>query len=343
MTPTLEAAEAGLVGARRRGEPDALAEALAVHANALVERGQVGPARLELDEAAAIHRRRGRVYDEARLTHLAATLCRLEGKLDEARARAERAAQLAEPGTPVAVSAATELGEIALAEGKGAEAAAAYARALAHGATAGLVGPARAALLRKRATALAMAGRHAEAAGDLAQAHELLVQAGDGPGAVRTLVETATVLHQGADAEAADRALREALREAEAAGDHHALADLNLLVSARAVERRDVPAAMTAAQTARSHALSAVAPVSYIAAAIAIAELADAAGDRPAAYEALAVGWVTLGDLLGREAAKSTFEPKLLALRQKWGPAAFAEVKAAYEARRRAELAVGTG
>ena len=53
------------------------------------------------------------------------------------------------------------------------------------------------------------------------------------------------------------------------------------------------------------------------------------------AYEALAVGWVTLGDPLGRDVARAAFEPRLRAMRERWGAAAFDQIKAAYEARRR--------
>jgi hypothetical protein len=70
---------------------------------------------------------------------------------------------------------------------------------------------------------------------------------------------------------------------------------------------------------------------------VAIAELSEARGDRRGAYEALAVGLATLGDLLGRDAAKALCEPKLLAMRERWGPEAFAAVKADYEARQRAQ------
>jgi tetratricopeptide (TPR) repeat protein len=326
-----------LADARRKGDLDDVAEALMLHANALVNAGQIAQARQELDEAAEIHRQRGRTYDEARCTHLAATLCRLEGHPTEARVRAERAAQLVEPGTPIAVSAATELGEIALLEGKTAEAADAYTRALASGEVAGMVDAARATLLRKRAIALTASGRHRDAAKDLAMAQGLLLRAGDTTGAIRALIEEAAALQQGGFTADADRVKVEARRMAEAAQDHVAQADLDLLDSTQAVTRRDVAAAMAAARSARQHALEGVAPILYVSASLAIAQLAEATGDRLGAYEALAVGWVTLGDLLGREVAMASFEPKLFELRERWGVDAFAEVKAAYEARRRAE------
>lgn len=328
--------ERRLADARRHGDPDDIAEALARHANALVQAGQIALARQALDEAADIHHRRGRTYDEARCIHLAATLCRLEGRPGDARERAERALGLVEANTPIAVSAATELGEIALLEGKATEAADAYARALASGEAAGMVETARAALLRKRAIALAAAARHREAAADLATASELLVRAGDARNALRALLEEAAALQQGGFTADAEQVKARARQMAEATRDHVARADLDLLDSTQAITRGDVAAALAAARLARQHALDGVAPILYVSASLAIAQLAEATGDRLGAYEALAVGWVTLGDLLGREVARASFEPKLLELRERWGAGAFAEVKAAYEARRRA-------
>jgi hypothetical protein len=66
-----------------------------------------------------------------------------------------------------------------------------------------------------------------------------------------------------------------------------------------------------------------------------IAELSEAAGNRLQAYEALATGWATLGDLLGSEVARLSFEPKLRDARARWGPMAFDEIKNAYDAQRR--------
>ena len=333
MTAALERSTRRLAEARQRGDADDIAEALALHANDLLQNGRTGEARLELDEAAAIHRSRGRVYDEARCTQFAATLCRFEGRLDEAKDRAHRALTLSEFTGPIAVSAHAELGEIALAEGKGAEAATAYRAALDAGETTGLVDSARAALLRKRAAALTVAAQYQDAVHDLETAHDLLIHAGDRPGALRALIEQATALQHAGRFPESGRIARRGL-DAALEGDHAALADLHLLVAAEALNRRDGAGAMTAAQTARTHALAANAPTSYIGAAVTIAELAESAGDRLKAYEALAVGWATLGDLLGRDLARATFEPKLKGMRERWGAAAFDDVKKTYEASR---------
>lgn len=333
----LDSLTAQLESARQSHDLDDLAAALVRHANALVELGQLASAQVELDEAAAIHQQQGRPYDEARCTHFAATLCRLTGDLEGAKQRLDRASPLAEPGTPVAVSIATEQGELALAEGQASVAAAAYRRALDEGKVAGLLDTAQAALLRKRAIALTFDQRYQEAAQDLSLAYALLQQAGDRTTAIRTLIEAATALHQGGEINAADTARQRAREAATEATDHHALSDLYLLDAAAALNRQDGNAALEAALLARTHALEAIAPISYISAALAIAQLSEALGDRAAAYEALAVGWVTLADLLGRDTAKATFAPKLEEMRDRWGEATFTQVKTEYENQRRAK------
>jgi hypothetical protein len=82
-----------------------------------------------------------------------------------------------------------------------------------------------------------------------------------------------------------------------------------------------------------------VAPLQYIGASLAFARVADAIGDHEAAYESLAVGWVTLADLLGGEAAGSVYAIELERMRERWGAGEFARVRSAYEDRRRRALA----
>jgi hypothetical protein len=73
-----------------------------------------------------------------------------------------------------------------------------------------------------------------------------------------------------------------------------------------------------------------------VSASLAIARAAEGLGDRAGAYEALATGWATLSDLLGKESANKTFMPLLEAQRDRWGAEAFAGVKSQHdEARRR--------
>ncbi len=334
MSDTLETSRRRLAEARQGGDTDDVAEALALHANALLQQGQITSAQNELDEAAAIHRARGRVYDDARCTQLAGTLCRFAGRLEEAKKRANRALELSQSKGPIAVSAHAELGEIALAEGNSAEAAKAYRAALDAGEGTGLVDPARAALLRKRAAALTAAGRYQDAMHELETAHDLLMRSGDRATATRTLIEEATALRHAGRPSEAEPIVRRAMDLAGQVDDHAALADLHLLVAARALDRSDAAAAMASAQAAREHALASNAPTSYIGAAHAIAQLAEAAGDRQQAYETLATGWATLADLLGGDIARMSFELKLREMRERWGGPAFDEIKETYEAHR---------
>ena len=340
MTAPAGGSERALAVARDRGDPDALADALAVHANDLVRAGRLADARSEIDEAVAIHHARGRLADEARYATLAATVSRLTGDLDGARERASRALSVVPPGSPAATAATMELVDVALAERNPMEAASLVGRVLTS-ATTGLAANVRATLLRKRASALASEGHLQEAIADLANAVTILREKGEAPAARRTMVELATALEQ-SDVESAERVRAEALADATAASDFAVIADLSLLEAAHAVTENDSSAAMAAAVRARDAALAGVSPAAYTSAATTIAKLAEASDDRVGAYEALAVGWVTLRDLVGASLARNAFEPLLLGLRSRWGAEAFAAVKGAYETRRRAERAGGT-
>ena len=113
----------------------------------------------------------GRCHDEARWTQFAATLCRLAGDLAAAKARCRQALTLCAATGPIAVAAHAELGEIALAEGSAADAAAAFDAAIDAG-SADDLGAARAALLRKRAVASTAMARYLDAIADLEAAHD---------------------------------------------------------------------------------------------------------------------------------------------------------------------------
>jgi hypothetical protein len=121
--------------------------------------------------------------------------------------------------------------------------------------------------------------------------------------------------------------------EAVAGGDHAVASSLALLAAGRALDRKDPDGARAHAERARAEALAGRSVVGYVSAAVALAGLADAAGDRVGAYASLAVGWATLRDLVGPDGARAAFRPPLLELQRQWGTAAFAEAKAGYEAR----------
>ena len=142
------------------------------------------------------------------------------------------------------------------------------------------------------------------------------------------------------DRQAAKEAV--AAARAQVAGDHVGLSQLAMLDVALYLDEGDVAQALIAAETAQTEALSGGAPIDYLAASVAIAELADRSGDRAHAYRVMAVALVTLADVVGMEAARGMAEPELVELRRRWGAEAFGAVKADYEAGRRRDLGLGT-
>ncbi|MFH1467538.1 MAG: hypothetical protein ABIO70_24345 [Pseudomonadota bacterium] len=312
-----------------------IVDARLARADHFVKRGMLARARQEILDAAAVERSRGADQAEAHCHQMLASLYRLDGDTTAARAEALRALDLAAVGTPVATAACTELGEIATLAGDATAAAHAYAQALEHGKRAGLKIPHQLTLVLRQAEALAHAARANEAAALLADGRARAEQAGELGAAVRCGVAEATLWHQIGDPERALDLQRRIEAQAHALGDHKALADLAMLAGTRALERGELGLASEAIRAARGHALDAADPAAYIASAVALSRALDQAGDRVGAYEALAVGWVTLGDLLGAELAQQAFKPPLLDLARRWGRVAFDAAKGAYEARRR--------
>lgn len=333
--------ESQLAAARAAGDDDRVADLLAQRATALVDAGRFEEARRGLEEAAAIHATRARPVDQARCLSFAATLYRATGELDEARDRATRAAEIAPDTTAALVSAQTELGETETLAGKFELAVGHFGRALEVGTRAGLTPLSRAALHRARARAAAAAGALDDAAADLGVARSLYQQLDRAEDDRRTAVELASALQSAGRDDELTRLIAEVRAQAVEATDHPVLADLELLEAARSIERNQVEAAIGSATRARDHALAGVVPTAYAGAAIALADLHEAEGDRVAAYESLAVGWATLGDLLGEEVARATFESKLQAQRQRWGDQAFIEARDTYYERRRSQRTGG--
>ena len=308
---------------------------LVAQATTAADGGRLPEALAHLLAAAQQYRTTGSTADERHCLQFSATISRLLGDPAAARTHATRAAALATPGSPAAVSASAELAECALALHDPAVAADCFRQALEHAATVPLAPPEETGLRRKYAAALSATGRPAAAVAELRKAHTRLAASGDRANALRALVEATTAAQDGGLAGEAGWLRTEAFLEARYTCDEAALADLELLESAAALGRKDQESALEATRRAREHALGANTPVSYVAATAAIAELCEYTGDRLGAYAALAAGYVTLGDLLGLEAGQAAFAPRLTALRERWGTTAFAEVKAAYEARRR--------
>jgi tetratricopeptide (TPR) repeat protein len=319
------------------------ADALVERAAGFIDEGKLADALGELDQARALYEITGDLDGSARCLHLSATVSRMLGDFGDALARAEKAEAIAAPGSPSRVAAIMEQGEAEILRGAHGVAADHYARALDEGRAAGLLPDHAARLMRKRAMVLAAAKRFDEAAASAREARALHEQSGATGEARRALVELAVVLEQAGDAAAVEATIREGLAVAADAGDAHVTADLELLNAGRAAQRRDFAAALAAARRARTQALAAGAPLSYISAVISIAEVANTMGDRDSAYEALASGWVTAGDAIGEEQARTIFEPQLAKLRDTWGSAAFGTVRDAYNDRRRAVISGRSG
>lgn len=334
------------ISALAASEEHARAKLLLQRGNAHLERMAFREAQADLDHAARLHREAGRSYDHLRCLHLAATAARLSGDLAAAKHRAEIALTLATPNTPVAVSALTELGETAAAMGHPRSAGTRYEQAAEQGRAAGMQPKALGALLRRAGAAWVTAGATSRAAMPLRQAAELLTAAGELDDAVRARIEECSAWAAEADPKLAkagaemfrreaDSALAQAKAQAAGLSDRRALADLALLESTLAVYDADLPSARQAARRAQEISLETVEPVLYTTSTLAISELSDAMGDRPEAYRALAVGWATLGDLMGPELGQATFGPKLKDLAERWGEAAFIRVRDAYAESRR--------
>jgi tetratricopeptide (TPR) repeat protein len=320
--------------ARTAGDDAELARLLVGRAAELGDTGKLREAQRDLDEAAELHGRGGRTQEQARCLHSAATLCRAQGELDASDERARAAEELAEPGTPWKVAALIEQGETAILRGDPELAYDRYSAALDHGRQAGLKQEGQAALLRKRARARTNVAIDDQVVTDLREAAALYDGYGEQREALRTRVEEATALYQLDRTDELEALFSELEQAAADQNQPSVLADLAFLLTTRAVEEQDAETALTHARAARKHALAATDPAAYIASAVAIAQLCERNGDRVGAYESLAVGWVTLGDLSDMKSAGEIFRPKLLELKARWGDDAFAAVKAEYEQRR---------
>ena len=319
--------------------PSIAGEQLVRRASELLRQGSTDDAARLLRQAADLHRKAKRRYDEARCRTLLAQCLRMLDDLPAASTEIARAVRLSSGHARAELPALAERVEILIAQGDAAAAAAGLDDVLARCRELGESGRALlAALLRRRAAVLGGAlGRRRDAAADLAEAAAVLTDLGQHGEARRALVERATAMHEdgGADVE---QARAEARAAVDAAGDRALAGELDMLAGAVAVGAGRLDEAEGFSRSARDHALAAVAPTTYVGASVALSELADIRGDRVAAYEALAVGCATMGDLIGRDGADAVYEPRFEGLREQWGVADFDQTRAAYEDRRRAAL-----
>jgi tetratricopeptide (TPR) repeat protein len=323
-------------------EPTGPAEHLVRRGTELAAGARLAEAAVAYEQAARLHRRAGRVGDEARTLTLLATTRRLAGDLTGAAEAATRACRLARDEHPVVDLALTEAAEIALAAGDAAAAARMLSEVLDGGAAAP-PSPPRWRLLRTRALAHIAAQDAAAADRDLADAAAALTSAGDRATAATVLVERVTAMHSLGDRARFRTALGEARRRIDDRRDPVAAGELDLAEGAEAVASGRLADAERLARRARDRALAGTAPLLYIGASVAIAELADLAGNRVEAYGALATGWATVGDLMGRDRAAAVFRPRMQALAASWGAEGFASVRRAYEAGRRRDLGLEGG
>jgi hypothetical protein len=317
-----------------------VAEGLVRHATALAAEGKLAEAATFFERAALAQRRARRHVDEARCLILLAQCRRLAGDMDGAAAAIAPAARLASAAPGVAVAVAAEQAEIALVREDLTAAVEALDRAL--GQPASDTWPeVRATLLRRRGAVHAVRGDGDAVAADFAAAASALAAADKPREAARALVERATALH-GLAAAAVDAAVHAAREATDDAGDRALAGELDLLEGAIAVTRNRLDDAEAFTLSARGHALAAVEPTLYVGASLALSHLADLREDRVAAYEALAVGWASLGDLIGPDAAALVFRPHMEQLETRWGMEAFVAARQEYEDRRRRLGSAGT-
>ncbi len=319
-----------LAALRDAADLPALIDALVRRGATALEQADWALAQRDLDEAATVAELAGKLALAAQAHVAVATALRGDGQLAAATARAEHAVALAPDGPP-RIAALTALGECHRAAGSSAAAEAAYAEALTGARAAHMLPFHQAALLRRRAEALRSLGRIDEATAALTAAIDAYRGIGADEPLRDTLVERAAALVDAA-APAWTEAIAAGRTAAAAVGDHARLAELAVLEATRATAAGDVAAAISWAERARQHALDGDSPITYTAAAIAIADLKERTGDRVGAYASLAVGWVTLGDVLGQDTAAAWFRPQLLAARERWGEAGFQAAKDAYYA-----------
>lgn len=329
----LAALDHAVEAARSGDDARALTQALRRRAAGRLNGGRFAGAAADLDEASEIHRRHEQTGERARCLHMAATAARMGGDLDGAATRAEVAIALVEDAGPVAVAAWTERGETAHAGGQFTLAGEYLDTAAERAEAAGLLPEHLANLHRRRAQSWMAAGSAVRAASCLLKARVVAEEAGLSTIALRAMIEEAAAWITAGDLDEAEQVIEGAGREAGRLADDAALCDLELQRAALALHRGLVQDALACVRSARALALSAVHPVGYTAAAVAMSELAERLGDREGAYEALAVGWATLGDLLGPDVARASFEPKLRALVDQWGEAEFVRIRDAVSGR----------
>ena len=308
-----------------------------------LQRGDWRCAARELEQAAEMARIEGDATRAAHCLQMAAALHRARGVGVDALAAASRASKVAGRDPRARFAASAELGEALIAQGEFERAAAAYRQALATAGAIGLPPWARATVLRRLAEADAGRGALAEAWHAYDAAAQEMVRVSDALAAAWIHVEHANRAREAGALEHARELVGRPGLLLLAGEEPHLASERLLLIARLALDNGRFAEAAECARLARARALEAVAPLSYYAAAVALAEAFEGMGRHTNAYAALATAWATLGDVLGRDVAESWVAPILEAYRMKWGGEGFATAKAQHDARRKAAIRSARG
>ncbi|ANH68307.1 hypothetical protein [Mitsuaria sp. 7] len=298
----------------------------------------------QLQQAAQRASSDGRARQAAHCEQMAASLLRAGGSLDEALAAADRVVAR-DPASPAARFAAeAERAQTLQAQGDDSGASQAWRQSLDAAEMLSLPDWARATVLRSLAGSEVRGGAFDSAWIHFDEAATLMSDDLAAPAWVD--VEQAQAARGIGQLAHARDVLGRARVQARLDIDPHLRAEVQrtlaeCVLDECALDDGDADQAREAARLAhlaREAALEAVAPLSYFAAAVALARAADLRGDRTEAYRVTASAWVTLADLLGQDLARSWMEPVLLGFKLRWGDDAFAEARAAHERQRRDAL-----
>jgi tetratricopeptide (TPR) repeat protein len=266
---------------------------------------------------------------------LAATLRRSIGDTQSAEGLVKRAGDIPVDDLPLSVSIAAESAATAAAEGRFVDAVANWSVAIQKGSEAGLLADGLSALFRNRGVAFIALDRLAQAEADFARAFDLTRSAHGDDVATFILVDQANHLCDAGQVLVVKAMMGRLEALAARTSSLHLRGELELLFARLSIEDGDLQAAEAHARQARSHALKAVAPVTYFSAGVKLADVLETRGDRLQAYGVLATTWATLSDVIGKDAARSWIEPCLAAYRIKWGEQSFEKAKDEYDAQRR--------
>lgn len=304
-------------------------------AGGLLAEGRLVEAGDLLHEAAADALALGQDAAAVRLLQLAAATARSAGSPEMARARAEHAVEVARRAhsedPSLAVLALAEAAECALALDNPGTAADEFGEAAT---VPGLPDVVRAALLRRRAGALADAGSAAEAVAVLSGLVTSGQPAGEELAHIR--LEMAGVAQRAMLPGRAEY-LQHAVEALAGVPNPELHADLSLMRASAAAEDGRYDSALHHAREARRHAALAGSALAYISATMSLVQVIEEAGvgqrARAAVYATLQGSSEELAAFADPELARTAFAPALERRRQQWGEDAYAAAAAAWERR----------